>query len=110
MDIMKEVAVLEPFGTGNPAPVFKFEDLYVLKADVVGGKHISVLFAPTKESYSSRPIKSIAFNAVGTKLEDVLMSQYPYKLSVFGNLKVNIWQSSETIQLHIKDILVHKNR
>ncbi|GAB4162671.1 MAG: single-stranded-DNA-specific exonuclease RecJ [Rickettsiaceae bacterium] len=106
--LMTEINKLEPFGNGNPAPVFKFTGVYVLKADIVGTKHIKILFAPTRESYGSRPISAIAFNAVGTEMESVIMSPKPQSLSVLGRLKINNWQNKETVQLQLQDILIEQ--
>lgn len=106
IEFMHEINSLEPFGVGNPAPVFRFSNLYVLKADIVGSKHIRVLFAPIKESYSSKPLSAIAFNAVDTQLGNVLLSHKSLTLSVFGKLKINKWQEQETVQLQLSDVLV----
>ena len=104
--LIEEINKLEPFGNGNPSPVFKFNNLFVLKADVVGSNHIKVQFAPTSDSYSSKPLNAIAFNSVNTVLADVILSKKPYDLSVIGNLKVNNWQNRQTVQLQIKDLII----
>lgn len=106
-DLLDQINRLEPFGVGNPSPVFRFEKMFVLKADIVGEKHIRTLLAPSYDAYGSKPLPSIAFNSVGTAISDVLMSQKPLDFSVFGALKVNKWQNNETIQLDIKDIMLH---
>lgn len=105
-ELLEEINKLEPFGNGNPSPVFKFSNLFVLKADIVGGSHLKVLFAPQKNSHSSKPINAIAFNAMNTILADIILSRKPYNLSVFGTLKVNNWQNKQTIQLQIKDVMI----
>lgn len=104
IDLVKEISLLEPFGTGNHAPIFKFSGLYVLKADIVGVKHIKVIFAPTKTSYSYKPLHAIAFNSVGTSIGDVLLSKKSYNLSVFGKLQNNQWQGRDNIQLQLMDL------
>lgn len=104
--LTEEVERLEPFGNGNPHPIFKFCNLYVLKADIINLKHIKIIFAPTRETYISSPLYAIAFNAVGTKLENIIMSSRPLKLSVFGVLKINKWKTRETVQLYLKDIIL----
>ena len=106
LELLSEIENLEPFGVGNPAPVFRFSNMYVLKADVVGSKHIRVMFAPSREAYGSKPLMSIAFNVVGTELGDKLLSPKPHAMSVFGKLKVNKWQDRETVQLQLSDLLI----
>lgn len=106
LDLLSEIDSLEPFGVGNPSPTFRFSNLYVLKADIVGAKHIRVMFAPEKESYGSKPLKAIAFNVVGTELGDAILSPKALSMSVFGKLKINRWQDRETVQLQLSDILL----
>lgn len=106
LKLLSEISTLEPFGVGNPAPIFRFKGVYVLKADIVGSKHIKVMFAPQRESFGSNPLPAIAFNAVGSDFEQILLSKKPLNLSVFGTLKLNSWQGYDTTQLQLRDIIV----
>jgi single-stranded-DNA-specific exonuclease len=106
LDLIREIDLLEPFGVGNQSPTFRFSNLYVLKADIVGAKHIRVIFAPEREAFGSKPLTAIAFNVVGTEMADKLLSRKPHAMSVFGKLKVNKWQERETLQLQLSDILI----
>ena len=106
-ELIDEIAKLEPFGNGNPSPVFKFSNLFVLKADIVGGSHIKVLFATQKEAHG-RPLDAIAFNAMNTVLAEIILSRKPHNLSVFGTLKINSWQNRQTVQLQIKDMMIEE--
>ncbi|UCM85765.1 MAG: single-stranded-DNA-specific exonuclease RecJ [Rickettsia endosymbiont of Culicoides impunctatus] len=104
--LMDELSKLEPFGQGNPDPIFKFSNLFVLKADIVGGKHIKCLLAPSKEVFGSKALAAIAFNAVSSPIENILLNVKSYNISVIGSLKVNSWQERHTIQLQIKDLII----
>ncbi|MDN3031311.1 MAG: single-stranded-DNA-specific exonuclease RecJ [Candidatus Tisiphia sp.] len=104
--LMDELSKLEPFGQGNPEPIFKFSNLFVLKADIVGGKHIKCLLAPSKEAFGSKALAAIAFNAVSSPIENILLNVKSYNISVIGSLKVNSWQERHTIQLQIKDLII----
>jgi single-stranded-DNA-specific exonuclease len=107
LELIEEMNQLEPFGNGNPSPVFRFSNLFVLKADIVGGNHIKVVFAPQRQSsHSSKSIDAIVFNAMNTVLAEIILSSKPHNLSVFGTLKVNIWQNRQTVQLQIKDLMI----
>ena len=105
LELLAQIDKLEPFGNGNPAPVFRFSDVYVLRADIVGSKHIKVIFAPTKDSYSSKPLSGIAFNVVGTEIGNILLSPKSHRLSILGKLKANKWQDKETVQFQLYDII-----
>jgi single-stranded-DNA-specific exonuclease len=106
LELIAEIECIEPFGVGNQSPTFRFSNLYVLKADIVGAKHIRVVFAPEREAYGSKPLTAIAFNVVGTEMGNKLLSRKPHEMSVFGKLKVNKWQDRETVQLQLSDLLV----
>ncbi|RTK92789.1 MAG: single-stranded-DNA-specific exonuclease RecJ [Rickettsiales bacterium] len=108
MELIEQINKLEPYGVGNPAPVFKFKNLYVLKADIVGLKHIKILFAPIRDSLSSKPLAAIAFNVIGTDLAAAIMSTKPYNLSIIGKLKVNSWQNKDTVQILLQDIIIEQ--
>ena len=108
LELMSEINQLEPFGVGNPAPVFRFAGVYVLRADIVGSKHIRVIFAPNKESHASKPLTAIAFNVVGSDVADILLSRKSHQLAVFGTLKINKWQDRETVQLQLRDVQIER--
>ncbi len=103
---MEELNTLEPFGQGNHEPIFKFDDLFVLKADIVGSKHIKCMLVPNKRGFGNKALSAIAFNSVGTAFEDVLLSPKAKNIAAIGTLKTNNWQDNYTIQLIIKDILL----
>jgi len=106
LDLLREIESLEPFGVGNPSPTFRFSNLYVLKADIVGSKHIRVLFSPEREAYGSKALTAIAFNVVGSDIGDKLLSRKAHAMSVFGKLKINKWQDRETVQLQLSDLIL----
>lgn len=106
LPLMDELSKLEPFGQGNHEPIFKFSNLFVLKADIVGGKHIRCLLAPSKEAFGSKPLPAIAFNSVSSPIENILLNIKSHNISVIGSLKMNSWKESNTIQLQIKDLII----
>ena len=106
LELLDEISKLEPYGNGNPEPLFKFSNLFVLKADIVGEKHVKCLFAPSKNSYSSKPIPAIAFNAAASEIGKILLDKKSNTMSVIGSLKSNTWQGVQRMQLHIVDIVV----
>ncbi|RYE06416.1 MAG: single-stranded-DNA-specific exonuclease RecJ [Rickettsiaceae bacterium] len=107
LNLMKEISQLEPFGNGNPAPLFKFSNLFVLKADIVGEKHVRCLLVPErKNSYATSAVVSIAFNAASSEIGKILMSKSSSSLSVIAAPKLNSWQRKESVQIQIVDIIV----
>jgi len=100
-DFYNDIKKLEPYGTGNPLPTFLIKDLKVIKATIITGKHISLIFK-SKIGFS---IKSIAFNSVNSKLGEYLLN-YKNNLNVLGQINENIWNNKKTLQLTIRDIIL----
>jgi len=96
-----EIKILSPFGNENIEPIFLFESLKIIKSEIINNKHISCILK-SKIGYS---IKSICFNAVKTNLEKYLLN-YKKELNVIGQIKQNIWNNKNTLQLTIKDLII----
>ncbi|MDA9071933.1 single-stranded-DNA-specific exonuclease RecJ [Candidatus Pelagibacter sp.] len=101
INFYNDIRNLEPYGTGNPLPIFLFRDLKVIKATILTGKHISLIFK-SKVGFS---IKSISFNSVNSKIGEYLMN-YKKSLNVLGQINENIWNNKKTLQLTIKDVVL----
>jgi single-stranded-DNA-specific exonuclease len=101
VDFYDDIKKLEPFGTGNPAPIFLLKDLKVIKTTVLDGKHISLILK-SKIGFS---IKAIAFSSINTKVGAYLLS-YKNNLNVLGQIIENFWNNKKTLQLTIKDIIL----
>ena len=101
VDFYTEIKKLEPFGTGNPSPIFFLKDLKVIRATVLDNKHISLILK-SKTGFS---IKSISFNSVNNKVGEYLLN-YKDKLNVLGEINENIWNNKKTLQLTIRDVII----
>ena len=101
VDFYNDIKKLEPFGTGNPSPIFLLKDLKVIRATVLDNKHISLILK-SKTGFS---IKSISFNSINNKVGEYLLN-YKDKLNVLGQINENIWNNKKTLQLTIKDIIL----
>ena len=66
-------------------------------------KHISCIFVSDSASYGSKSLDAIAFNSVGSAIEDLLLSSYPHKITVIGVLKINKFKGAP--QIIIKDLI-----
>ncbi len=106
LSLIHEINSIGPFGNGLPEPIACVLDLFILKARMVGEKHISCVFASDRSGYGSKVINGIAFGAVGTKIGDILMSETPHKISVIGVVKINLWKDKESAQIIVKDLLL----
>tara|TARA_X000001036_G_scaffold81255_1_gene73094 strand:- start:732 stop:2516 length:1785 start_codon:yes stop_codon:yes gene_type:complete len=104
LDFYNKVALLSPFGSGNPEPKFVIEDLKTINGKIVGEKHIkSVLLGKDGSS-----IKSIAFNAVNNDFEAYLLKKNSKTFNIAGKLSLNEWKGQSNVEFIIDDISVNK--
>ena len=101
MEFYYDIKKLEPFGTGNPTPIFLLKDLKVIKSTILNNKHISVILK-SKIGFS---IKSISFNSVNNKIGEYLLN-YNDSLTVLGQINENDWNNKKTLQLTIRDVIL----
>ncbi len=104
LEFYNKVALLSPFGSGNPEPKFIIEDLKTVNGKVVGEKHIkSILIGKDGSS-----IKSIAFNATENDLGGYLLRKNNKSFNIAGKLSLNEWKGQSNVEFIIDDISVNK--
>ena len=104
IDFYNKVALLSPFGSGNPEPKFIIEDMKTIGGKIVGEKHIkSVLIGKDGST-----IKSIAFNAADNDLSAYLAKKNNKTFNIAGKLSLNEWKGQSNVEFIIDDISVNK--
>jgi single-stranded-DNA-specific exonuclease len=98
IDFVKQLAKMGPFGTGNPEPRFALADCRVVRADVVGEKHVSVIVMQ-----GGARLRGIAFRAMENGLGVALLSLKGRTCHLAGHLRLDEWQGEVRVQLHIDD-------
>ena len=98
---LSEINKLEPFGVGNPNPVFLVRDLKVIKSYIHKGKHVSAIL----KSRSGPSINSISFNSINSRVGEHLLN-YKKTFTVVGQINENISNNKKTIQLTIQDLII----
>ena len=105
IDFYNKVALLSPFGSGNPEPKFIIEDMKTIGGKIVGEKHIkSVLIGKDGST-----IKSIAFNAADNDLSAYLAKKNNKTFNIAGKLSLNEWKGQSNVEFIIDDISVIKS-
>ncbi len=100
-NLYNDIKKIEPFGNGNPAPIFLLKELKVLKHNIINKKHISCIIK-SKIGFS---INSISFDSFNTSIGDYLLnSKKPF--NVIGQINENFWNNKKTLQLIIKDLVL----
>jgi single-stranded-DNA-specific exonuclease len=100
LDLVATVERMGPFGIGNAEPRFAVMGARVVKADIVGEKHVRAILS----SADGGRLKAIAFRAVGQPIGDALMARGGGELHLAGHLRVDRWQGNERVQLVIDDV------
>ncbi len=106
LSLWENIIKISPFGIGNPIPIIKINDLYVLKAKVINNKHINCLLATSNKGYGTTAIKAIAFNSFNNAIGNTLLSSRSHQMAVLGQIDLNCWQGKENIQINIHDIII----
>ncbi len=103
-EFYNKIALLSPFGSGNPEPKFIIEDLKTINGKIVADKHVkSVLIGEDGST-----IKSIAFNAVENDLGAYLIKKNNKSFNIAGKLSLNEWRGQSNVEFIIDDISVNK--
>jgi single-stranded-DNA-specific exonuclease len=72
----------------------------IIKTQLRGEKHISCFL----RSEDGKLLEAIAFNALGSPLEEILMEPNNSLYHLVGSLKVDSWQGREKVKFYIEDI------
>jgi len=96
-----DIKKIQPFGTGNPVPIFLFKNLRIIKTNIIIKKHISLILK-SKIGFS---INSISFNSLNSKIGECLLN-YKKDLNVIGQINENFWNNKNTLQLTIRDLIL----
>ena len=96
-----EIKRIEPFGNGNPSPIFLLNKLKVIKIMKSNKKNISCILK-SKIGFS---INSISFNSLNTDIGDNLLNNKNY-FAVIGQINENFWNNKKSLQLVIKDLIL----
>jgi single-stranded-DNA-specific exonuclease len=95
--LVQELALLHPFGAGNPEPTLAVRNLAILGSRVVGDRHLKL----TVRHGNSKPFDSIGFR-MGSLAECGLSGTQPVDLAFVPER--NSWNGLDRIQLRIRDL------
>lgn len=100
-ELLETIQHLEPFGNGNTAPKFAFNQVRVNYLDVVGETH----FRCQLIDESGNRLKAMAFRAKDTPLGQYLEATKGQWIQVAGTLKLDSWQGSTNVSFTIEDAM-----
>lgn len=94
-ELVDGISKLEPFGAGNPKPVFLLKRVSLGKTREVGNDHLKCVVSADEKMH----IAGIGFGLYG-KFVGMQADAY----DIVATPETNIWQDNITLQLAIKDI------
>jgi single-stranded-DNA-specific exonuclease len=100
LSLLDSVKQLEPFGMGNPQPIFRFRSLEVVACRAVGAdqKHASVTLG--QEGHVRR---AIAFG----QAESLSRATSGARMDILAHVKENNWRGNRSAELEIIDHAIH---
>ena len=101
LDLINGIEQLQPFGKGNPEPIFILKDVKIDSIKVIKNKHLLIFF----ENDKGHKIKGICFNSKKTILGDYLEKFNQYNFLFSCTVTLDKFTSEPTPQIIIKDIM-----
>lgn len=88
---------MEPFGMGNPKPIFATKNARVISCDTMGASGSHLRLALLDEN--GRKVKAVGFK-MGSRLLEILNKQ---NIDVAYNIAINEWQGIRNAECHLVD-------
>ena len=101
LDLINGIEQLQPFGKGNPEPVFILKDVNIDSIKIIKNKHILIFF----ENDIGDKIKGICFNSNKTILGDYLEKHNQYKFYFSCTVTIDKFAPEPLPQIIIRDIM-----
>jgi single-stranded-DNA-specific exonuclease len=99
-ELVKSLAILEPFGAGNEEPRFAVLDARLSSSDAIGGGNIRCFFAGD----NGRSVGAILYRGYDTPLGEALLGGEGKRFKVAGKIRTNEYMGRSSLQLVIDDI------
>ncbi len=94
LDLFNQLHLLEPFGEGNPEPVFEVRDLTLKNIRLMGDRRQHAKLQLT--DVNGKSLDGLVFNAAG----DLAMTTGD-KVRVRGSLMENVWQGRRNLEMKL---------
>jgi single-stranded-DNA-specific exonuclease len=99
-DLMAELKKMEPFGEGNPEPVFMTKNMIVMDLRICGNGSKHLKLSLKGNDNSPKIFDSIGFG-LGEKFPNIKNGD---KMDIVFNLKEDNWNGNKKIQLNLIDL------
>ena len=99
-ELCEKINLLEPYGSGNPEPMFMFKNVGISKPQIIGSGHIKCFLT----SVSGASVKAVCFNCVDSEIGKTLLNHKGEVFDVAGYVKTDNWMGRKNVQIVINDI------
>ena len=108
--LVKNLELLEPFGQGNPRPVFKMKNFIVKSYKILKEQHVKWFLTSASPNAKQIPLQGISFNYIDrwNILHPQKIQDHPQNLTAYFTLGINRFNGSEFIQLNIDRIVLRE--
>ena len=93
------MALLEPYGQGNPAPRFLIRGLSVVRAGSAKENHLKIELAGEGGTRIEAPM----FGGAGTPFGEMMRDAVGHEVDVVASLKVDEWRGERKVRLTLED-------
>ena len=106
--LVRNLEQLEPFGQGNPRPMFKMKNFIVKSYKILKEQHVKWFLAPSLTAPKQALLQGISFNYIDRwnipHPQETL--EQPQNLTAYFTLGINRFNGNEFIQLNIDRIII----
>ena len=99
--LIDKLSLLEPYGEGNPEPIFAIKNVNLFFLGIRGQGHIACNIS----SLGGKTVKGIAFRAADTLLGKSIMEARGEPFHIAGRLRANEWQGRKSVEFTIIDAI-----
>ena len=99
--LIEKLSLLEPYGEGNPEPIFAIKNVNLFFLGIRGQGHIACNIS----SLGGKTVKGIAFRAADTLLGKSIMESRGEPFHIAGRLRINEWQGRKSVEFTIIDAI-----
>lgn len=96
-----KLALLEPFGAGNPEPRLMLGGVRIIRSDIVGSGHVRCVLG----SFAGGSLKAMAFRAADSEVGKALLNHRGEPFNLAGNLRKDTWMGRTQVQFVIEDAM-----
>jgi single-stranded-DNA-specific exonuclease len=110
VEFCDQLEAIGPFGAGNAAPRFRFDNLQIVKADIIGKtqEHLRIILAEPSSTIgrTTLSLKSMSFGTAQEPFGQQILNAKGKIVSVIGRLKREEWQGRVSVTLMLEDVLI----